>query len=284
VQLDRRQVLANSASPIVKWAGGKSKLLPELIARLPATWNRYYEPFVGGAALFFKIAPERAVLGDVNADLIAMYRGVADELPAVTRLLRVHQRRYSADHFYRTRTLWNTRRASWTLAARASSFIFLNRACFNGLWRVNRAGEFNVPFGRYTNPPICMPEVLGAAHTALQHAELRAGDYRATLRDAKRGDFVYLDSPYAPVSATSSFTSYASGGFGENDQRELAATARALVARGCHVLLTNSDTPLVRSLYAGFQLDRVKCPRSINSDASARGNVDELIIYWKRSQ
>jgi DNA adenine methylase len=273
---------AGSASPIVKWAGGKKKLIPELIARLPATWNRYYEPFAGGAALFFKLAPERAVLGDVNTDLIAMYRGVASDLDAVTRHLRSHQRRYSAEHFYRTRTQWNTRRTSWSLAARASSFIFLNRSCFNGLWRVNRAGEFNVPFGRYTNPPICMPDVLRAAHAALQRAELRDGDYRATLRDATRGDLVYLDSPYSPVSATANFTSYASGGFGEGDQRELAKAARDLVARGCHVVLTNSDTPLVRSLYDGFQLDRVRCARSINSDASARGAVDELIIYWKR--
>ena len=270
------------ASPVVKWAGGKTKLLPELLARLPRQWNRYYEPFAGGAALFFRLAPADAVLGDLNADLMMMYRGLAAEPAAVTRSLRIHQQRHSAEYYYETRARWNARRTSWTPAARASSFIFLNRSCFNGLWRVNRAGEFNVPFGRYVNPPICMPDALVAAHAVLRRAELRTGDYRAILHDSAPGDLVYLDSPYDPVSATANFTGYAAGGFGAEDQRALAATARQLVARGCHVVLTNSDTPLIRSLYDGFQLDRVTCARSINSKGDGRGKVDELIIRGYR--
>lgn len=266
------------AAPIVKWPGGKTRLLSELIARAPAGWGRYFEPFAGGAALFFRLAPERAVLGDLNRDLIAMYRGLARDLEGVTRRLRGYRDAHSSQHYYATRTRWNTQRAAWLPAQRAATFIYLNKTCFNGLWRVNRAGEFNVPIGRYTDPPICVPALLRAAHLALARTALVASDYRATLRDAERGDLVYLDPPYHPVSATSSFTSYTADAFSADDQRELAATARQLVARGCHVMLSNSDTPLIHELYRGFRIDRVQCVRSINSAVDRRGAIDELII------
>ena len=143
---------------------------------------------------------------------------------------------------------------------------------------VNRAGAFNVPIGRYTDPPICVPEALRAAHTALANAELRCLDYRKSVADARSGDFVYFDPPYDPVTTTANFASYTADGFSPDDQRALADTARALVAKGCKVMLSNSDTPFIRSIYKGFRVERVKCPRAINSNAAKRGDVDELII------
>lgn len=275
---DDGEVSAVVAQPVVKWAGGKSRLLPELRARLPPRWGRYFEPFGGGAALFFALAPERGVLGDANADLMRMYRALATDANAVIRKLASHARAHSTAYYYIARERWNTRRAAWALATGAAAFLYLNKTCYNGLWRVNRAGGFNVPCGRYTRPPICVPDALLAAQGMLRRAELRCGDYRATIADAERGDLLYLDPPYAPVTATARFTSYTARAFGRDDQRALAATARRLVARGCHVVLSNSDTPFIRDLYAGFRIDAVRCARSINSSADRRGDVSELII------
>lgn len=268
----------SKASPIVKWAGAKRRLLPELLARVPKQFGRYYEPFAGGAALFFGLAPERAVLGDINADLIETYRAVAEDPAGVIRILRGHAREHSAEHYYRTRDRWNAQRARWTCARVGAGLIYFLKTCFNGLWRVNRSGEFNVPLGRYENPTICEPEVLRTAHAAFRRTELRAGDFRSTVADIERGDFCYFDPPYLPASSTSNFTSYSRDGFGLEDQQALADTARRLVARGAYVVLTNSDVPTVRRLYRGFRIETVKVARSINSDASGRGEVSELII------
>lgn len=266
------------AAPVIKWVGGKTKLLPELTARLPERFGRYYEPFAGGAALFFRVAPERAVLSDSNADLIALYTAIATEVNAVIRRLQHHRDTHDEAHYYQMRARWNENHTSWSNAERAAAFIYLNKTCFNGLWRVNRAGDFNVPIGRYTDPPICVPDALRAAHALLARTELRCGDYAAAVADARRGDFVYFDPPYDPVTPTANFTSYSAVGFTADDQRALADLARTLVARGCKVMLSNSDTPFVRSIYRGFQIDRVKCPRAINSNAAKRGDVDEVII------
>jgi DNA adenine methylase len=267
-----------SATPIVKWVGGKSKLLPELLARLPARHGRYFEPFAGGAALFFRLAPAAAVLADRNPDLIAVYRAVAGDVDAVIRRLELHRRLHDEKHYYGVRERWNDRGVSWSPVDRAAAFIYLNKTCYNGLWRVNRAGEFNVPVGRYVDPPICAADGLRAAARVLATAELRHGDYHEAVADARAGDLVYFDPPYDPVTDTARFTSYTDGGFGPDDQRALAALARRLVARGCHVLLSNSDTPFVRSLYAGLRIDRVSCPRAINCKAGSRGEVSEVIV------
>jgi DNA adenine methylase len=266
------------ASPVIKWVGGKTKLLPELTARMPARFERYYEPFAGGAALFFRIAPERAVLADSNPDLIGLYTCLTRDVAGVIKKLAYHRTSHSESHYYETRTRWNDREVAWNTADRAATFIYLNKTCFNGLWRVNRSGAFNVPIGRYTDPPICVPDALRAASTLLQRTTLRSGDYRTAVADAHRGDFLYFDPPYDPITPTASFTSYTAGAFGAEQQRELADTARALVARGCRVMLSNSDTPFIRSLYKGFEIDRVKCSRAINSNAAKRGDVDEVIV------
>lgn len=266
------------ASPVIKWVGGKTKLLPELLARMPQHYHRYYEPFAGGAALFFRLAPQRAVIADSNRDLIGLYSTLAKDPAGVVARLEHHRAVHDEDHYYAMRAKWNDDHALWPAADRAAAFIYLNKTCFNGLWRVNRAGAFNVPIGRYADPPICVPSALHAASTVLARAELRCSDYKMATRDANAGDFVYFDPPYDPVTSTANFTSYSANGFGEADQRELAATARQLIARGCRVMLSNSDTPLIRSLYKGLRIDRVRCARAINSNASKRGEVDELII------
>lgn len=266
------------ASPVIKWVGGKTKLLPELVSRMPAQLGRYFEPFAGGAALFFRVAPERAVLSDYNADLITLYRAVASDVSAVIKKLEKHRSEHDETYYYEMRARWNDRDGSWSDAKRAAAFIYLNKTCFNGLYRVNRSGDFNVPMGRYADPPICVPDTLRAASAVLARADLRCGDYRNAVGDAEKGDFLYFDPPYDPLTPTSSFTSYTENVFGADEQRALAETARILVARGCRVMLSNSDTPFIRSIYKGFKIDRVKCARAINSNAARRGDVDEVII------
>jgi DNA adenine methylase len=267
-----------SAAPVVKWVGGKTRLLTELVARMPERYGRYYEPFAGGAAMFFRLAPKRAVLADSNADLIALYTALATDVAAVIRHLERHRAKHGEAHYYEMRAKWNGSHTQWPIAERAAAFVYLNKTCFNGLWRVNRSGDFNVPIGRYTDPPICVPEALHAAHAVLANAELRCGSYASAVTDARKGDFLYFDPPYDPVTPTANFTSYTGDGFGPDNQRELAELARMLVARGCQVMLSNSDTTFIRSLYKGFRVDRVKCARAINSNAAKRGDVDELII------
>ena len=269
---------APEATPVVKWVGGKTKLLGELTARAPERFGRYFEPFAGGAAMFFRLAPVSAVLSDFNRDLIATYRAIADDVDGVIRRLEIHRRHHDEDHYYQLRARWNDGGVAWSAIDRAAAFIYFNKTCFNGLWRVNRAGAFNVPMGRYVDPPICVPPALRAAAAVLARADLRCGDFREAVADAGAGDFVYFDPPYDPVSKTANFTSYTTDCFGDDHQRALAELARELVARGCQVMLSNSDTPFVRSLYGGFRVDRVKCPRAINSDASRRGDVDEVVI------
>ena len=273
----RRERGRAHSSPIVKWAGGKSKLIGELLARSPSEFERYFEPFVGGGALFFRLQPGAAVLGDKNPDLIDMYRCVADDVEAVLRRLRAHRQRHDADYYYRVREQWNAG-AHRTAADRAAAFIYLNKTCYNGLWRVNSRGMFNVPAGRYAAPAIYEPETLRAASRALRGAQLTYGSFAESVASAGEGDFVYFDPPYHPITETAKFTSYTAGSFGEDDQRELAAVARDLVERGCRVMISNSDSPFIRKLYKGFRIDRVMCARAINSVGKKRGVVPEVII------
>ena len=264
-------------APLLKWAGGKTRLLPELLARMPARFGRYYEPFAGGAALFFRVAPARAVLNDSNADLMFAYATVAREVDAVIELLDRHaaKHRRLGDRYYRAvREKWNARyTGSLSSTEHASALIYLNRTCYNGLWRVNRAGVFNVPMGRYTSPLARLAERARAAAPSLARAQLRAGDYRAAIRDARRGDFVYFDPPY-----DGTFVGYTAQAFTDADQAELAYEVRRLAQRGVRVMVSNADTPRIRALYAGLRIDVVRCPRAINSNTSRRGAVDEVIV------
>lgn len=273
-----RPTLRPGAGPIVKWVGGKGKLVEELVARAPHTYRRYHEPFAGGAALFFRLAPVAAALSDVNADLIHCYRAVRDEVDGVIDALAVHRDAHSEAYYYAMRDGWNDAGRAATAAERAATFIYLNKTCYNGLWRVNSRGLFNVPAGRYTNPGILDAERLRAASEALRGASLEVAGFEAILGEAGRGDFVYFDPPYHPLSATADFTSYAAGGFGREDQERLAEVFSRLAERGCAVLLSNSDTSFTRRLYARHRIERVYAPRAVNSRADRRGVVGEIVV------
>ncbi len=274
----RRAQREGEPAPFIKWVGGKSRLAAELLARAPCQFKRYHEPFVGGAALFFRLRPTSALLTDLNADLVDCYRAVKTEVDAVIAALAPHRARHDEAYFYQTRARWNAARHELPLAERAALFVYLNKTCYNGLFRVNRSGEFNVPAGRYTNPAILDEAGLRAASRALKRVTLAAAPYHAVLDRARAGDFVYFDPPYVPLTATANFTSYTAGSFGADEQARLADVFRRLVKRGCHLLLSNSDTPLVRELYAGFRIDRVLCARGVNRDPSKRGAVAEVIV------
>ncbi len=263
--------------PVLKWAGGKSQLLPELIKRAPYDFVAYHEPFVGGGALFFELARQgklnRAYISDINQALIDVYVALRDDVEGVIALLRQH--RYERSYYYQIRAL---EPRNLSLAARAARVIYLNRTCFNGLYRENRAGRFNVPFGRYKNPTICDESNLRAASEALQSAHVSCRPFSSVLEYARPGDFVYFDPPYHPVSATSNFTSYDRDGFGEDDQVELRDILDELTRRDVLVMLSNSDTQFTRQLYRGYRVATVSASRAINSKADSRGKIAEVIV------
>jgi DNA adenine methylase len=273
----QRSGVKQPPAPILKWAGGKTKLLGELTARTPGRYGRYFEPFVGGGALFFRLAPRGAVLGDRNRDLVNVYRCVAWQLEKVARRLAKHRRNHDESYYYEMRERFNEPATREQDCDRAALFLYLNKTCYNGLYRVNRKGHFNVPVGRYDNPTIYDLQALRAASALLQKAELYEGHYSEVVKTARKGDLVYFDPPYHPLTKTANFTSYTADSFDEDDQAELADVASRLARKGCHVMLSNSDTPFIRKLYKGWQIDRVDCPRAINSKASARGVVHEII-------
>jgi DNA adenine methylase len=272
-----------TARPFLKWVGGKSQLLNELTRRLPSTFRRYYEPFLGGGALFFHLYSRGlllhgAVLSDLNPELIDTYRAVRDHTDELIRLLNELQPYGSdSDTFYQIRS-WDRQPgfAQRPLVERAARTLFLNRTCYNGLYRLNSKGQFNAPFGRYRRPRLVDVANLRAAARALQPVELRVADFTAVLDTAHPTDLIYFDPPYVPLSGTSSFTAYTGSGFDHHAQLRLAETFRALAERGCNLLLSNSNTELSRSLYQA-RCDIVLAGRRINCVAGRRGPVEELI-------
>jgi DNA adenine methylase len=266
-------------APFLKWVGGKRQLLPEILRRVPpGRIRRYAEPFVGGGALFFELVRqgriESAVLCDTNTDLIFTYRAVKEEPEDVIEALRFHKN--TAEHYYEVRALDPEKLSRPERAART---IYLNRCGYNGLYRVNLAGKFNVPFGKYANPAIRDPDGLRAASKALQRADLRVADFEDAVSDLKIGDFGYFDPPYVPLSVTSSFTAYTRDGFTLDDQTRLRDTALALKARGVRVLLSNSSAKIVYDLYRkSFKCREVAATRMINCVGQGRGRIAELLI------
>lgn len=276
--------LAPSARPLVKWCGGKTQLLPELLARVPKTFRDYYEPFVGGGALFFALSPiltspaRKAIINDTNAELVNAYRIVRDAPNVLIPTLSDETfYKYDKKRFYEIRSLQPEKMA---LLERAARLLYLNKTCFNGLYRVNKKGEFNVPFGRYNNPRICDAENLQACSRVLQNARIEGRDFESVLGEAQEDDFAYCDCPYLPISKTSNFVAYAQDGFTLADQQRLRDAAIRAHSRGVQVLLSNADHPLVRELYAHhvFAIERVSARRNVNSKASSRGEVGELLI------
>jgi DNA adenine methylase len=260
--------------PFIKWAGGKRQLLPELLRYVPGQYSRYFEPFVGGGALFFELRAKRALLADVNERLIRTYRGVKNDVEDVIGLLEGYP--HEQDFFYELRDVPIDEKSDAEVAA---WFIYLNKLGFNGLYRVNRKNRFNVPFGRHRNPTICDAATLRACSASLADAELCVADFEAVVAQAAAGDLVYFDPPYVPLSVTSSFTSYTSDGFGPADQIRLRDLALKLKERGVHVLLSNSSAAFVRDLYQpAFETNEVSATRLVNSKVGRRGAITELVI------
>ncbi|MDR9392531.1 MAG: DNA adenine methylase [Trueperaceae bacterium] len=278
----------HEAKPFVKWVGGKRKLVPlfrQMGVFPPSGFDpnggTYFEPFLGGGAAFFALIPPKASLFDMNAELINAYTVVRDDVEALIRELTGGYYVYAKDRYLEIRSAPKHRTLSSLEAA--ARFIYLNRTGFNGLYRVNRKGEFNVPFGRYANPQICDEDGLRSSSAALRGADLQRTSYQAVLDRAVAGDFVYFDPPYYPVSATASFTSYTSDVFMEREQEELRDVYRTLAQRGCYVLLSNSYTPFIRELYEplrteGITVHSIEAARAINSNASKRGKVPEALV------
>lgn len=269
--------------PVLKWAGGKRQLLEPILSfverAFPERIEKYYEPFAGGAAVFFALVShrkfERARLTDMNSDLIHVYTTLRDDVDSViVELQKLLDLGHSEEVYYKVRAKRPTK-----ASARAARLIYLNRTGYNGLYRVNRSGEFNVPFGRYKKPRILDPERLHAAAIALQGVELAVEDFEVSCKAAKRGDFVYFDPPYVPVSKTSSFAAYHSVAFTLAEHERLAKTFARLAKRGVSTLLSNSDTPETRELYTSFDTKTVQATRAINSNGARRGKVPELLVH-----
>ena len=265
-----------SASPFLKWAGGKTQLLPALLKNIPAQFGTYIEPFVGGGALFFELQPAKAILADSNPELINCYIVVRDNVEDLITVLSAYP--YSEEFYYKLRA-----EVPGNVVMRAARIIYLNRTCYNGLYRVNKRGKFNVPFGSYKNPVICDAERLRAASFALRNAELFCADYQETLRNfAKPGDFIYIDPPYHPVSKYSDFKRYTARFFYIDDQRMLAKTAKELAGQGCYVLVSNSYCDFVLDIYEGCKIIEVPAKRNINKDPNKRGEVKEVLVVCKQ--
>ncbi|MEW6080611.1 MAG: DNA adenine methylase [Bacillota bacterium] len=260
--------------PFLKWAGGKGQLLWQLEKYFPDTFKGYHEPFLGAGAVFFHLNPGEAYLSDQNEELINAFLVVRDHLEELVRLLRLHKN--NPEYYYFMRGLDST---SLGPVERASRFIYLNKTCFNGLYRVNKKGRFNVPFGRYKNPRYADVDVLAAARSALINTRaIDVADFGIVLGRAAPGDFVYFDPPYQPISETSRFTSYTPGSFDACQQERLARVFGDLDTRGCRVLLSNSASEFIRDLYRGFRVETVKAKRYINCDKNRRSDIDELVV------
>lgn len=269
----REQGSARTAQPVLKWAGGKTQLLPELTKLVPARYNKYIEPFFGGGALFFALAPHTAVISDINPEIMNVYKALSTSVDDVIEALSVHKN--DKDYYYRIR---EQRWEELEPAVAAARTIFLNKTCFNGLYRVNKSGAFNVPFGRYKNPKILDEARLREAAEVLARAEIRTGDYKQLLPEiARPGDFVFLDPPYVPVGKYADFNRYSKEKFSEDDQRALASEVDRLVDLGAYVLLTNSNHPLVHDLYSNYEISMVNTKRYINSNAGKRAGQDLIV-------
>ena len=275
-----------TAAPFLKWAGGKARLLPVILPRLPDQTRTYFEPFLGGGAVFFAMASagrfRRAVLSDKNLDLVHTYSVVRDSLKDLVTCLKPHAANATdSDYFYSVRA---QNPDALDPIERAARLIFLNRTCFNGLYRVNRKGEFNVPFGKYNNPKVIDEAKLQAASWALQKATIKCADFSDVARDAKRGDAVYLDPPYVPISATSSFSSYHLEAFGPKTQAKLLDVYKRCWMRGATAIMSNSDCDFTRELYRSVEVEVVRAARAINSVGSGRGQINELLVVGPRKK
>lgn len=269
-------------SPILKWVGGKRQLLSEIIPLIDESCDNYVEPFIGGGAVLFRLQSKKAIINDYNTELINVYRTVRDDLDGLVALLKKHEKYNSSDYYYEVRALDRTPDFDkMSNSEKAARIIYLNKTCYNGLYRVNSLGQFNSPYGKYKNPNIVNEVVLRAISKYLNGNEIsiRSGDYKDVLNDIEKNSFVYLDPPYMPISSSSSFTGYTEGGFGYDKQVELKEECDKLNSKGVHFLQSNSDCEEIRELYKAYRIKVVKAKRAINSDAKKRGQINEVLIY-----
>jgi len=268
-------------TPFLKWVGGKRQLIPSIIKHLPQNIHklRYFEPFIGGGAVFFHLQPENAVINDLNEELINVYLVVKNNVEELITDLKKHEN--TAEYFYQIRELDRSKNfKNLTTVQRASRIIYLNKTCYNGLYRVNNAGEFNAPFGRYKNPNIVNEPILKAVNKFLgkNNILINSGDYSEILKNIDDKSFVYFDPPYHPISENSNFTGYVQGGWDAFDQIRLKEVCDKLNEKGVKFLLSNSSASLIREQYSHYHISTVKAIRSINSNGADRREVDELLI------
>lgn len=276
-------MIITKAKPFLKWVGGKRQLIQQFKdydllppKKFDLSNNTYFEPFVGGGAIFFEISPKNSVISDLNKELITTYKVIKDSVNELILKLKTFEN--TKNFFLKVREQNTNVLEPLDIAAR---FIYLNKTAFNGMYRVNKSGKFNVPYGRYDNPLICDEENLLNVSQILTKVEIHHRNYKDVLNYAKTGDFIYFDPPYHPLNPTSTFTSYTSNGFTENDQTELRNTFEELSLRGCFVLLSNSDTDFINNLYRNIinvRIQKVYAGRAINSNGSKRGKISEVII------
>jgi DNA adenine methylase len=277
------QIALSEPKPFVKWAGGKRQLMPELEKNFPTKFGTYVEPFLGGGAVMFDLLTKESNLkcnvSDLNSDLVLAYVTIRDRLEKLIESLENHSKNYHKDstgYYYEVRN-----QEPKNQIEKVSRLLFLNKTCFNGLYRVNSKGKFNVPLGRYTNPNIVNKENLQIVSKTLQSAKIKIScrDFGSIVKDAKKGDFVYFDPPYQPISDTANFTSYTHRDFTEDDLERLADLANQLNSKGCKVMLSNSNSKTVKKLFSsGWAIKEIKANRSINSNSQKRTGHKEIII------
>lgn len=268
------------AAPVVKWVGGKRQLLPQILPLIPKRMTAYCEPFLGGGAVLFALQPKRALVNDLNQDLITVYRVIKEDADALIEHLSRHEN--TPEYFYRIRDLDRDKEAYAALSdvEKASRLLYLNKTCYNGLFRVNASGAFNSPYGHYRRPNIVNEQTIRGVSRYFNSCDITffSGDFTSVLEQVPKGGFVYLDPPYDPVSDTASFTGYNRGGFGREEQVRLKECCDALTARGVKFLLSNSATPFIRELYGSYRVSIVQARRAVNSVASRRGAIEEVLV------
>lgn len=268
------------ALPVVKWAGGKRQLLPEIRKYIPKKFTIYYEPFVGGGAVLFDIQPKRAIINDVNSELINLYEVIRDSVDLLIEDLKKHKN--EKEYFYRIRELDRDieKYNKLTKVERASRLHYLNKTCYNGLFRVNQAGQFNTPFGDYKNPNIINEKIIRAVSDYFNWADItfKCGDFEDSLKGIEKNAFVYFDPPYDPVSESANFTEYSKEGFTRKDQIRLKKICDRLNKKGIKFLLSNSATEFIRDLYKDYNIEIIQARRSVNSNGKKRGEVDEVLV------
>ena len=264
--------------PFLKWAGGKRQLIPQMKKYFPKHFNKYIEPFIGGGAVFFHMLPEKAILIDINEELINCFKVIKNNVKELIELLKNHKN--EKKYYYKIRSLDRTHETYNKLSdvEKASRAIYLNRCCYNGLYRVNSKGQFNVPFGKYKNPNFCDEKNLMAVNRVLKNVDIFHGPFEKCLDFADKDDFIYFDPPYHPISETSSFTSYTKENFGKESQKMLFNVFEILDERGCRLMLSNSYNPFIIELYKEYKIIFLNAKRAINSIANKRGFIKEILV------